>query len=91
MHKSEAFYSRTVRKDGGTCASGCCIESGDDLAPSQVHLGGMVWECVDGRLTGLFFIAVFDLNKDVKKNRWYNVAMFHPRRCRPPGYPNCKN
>ena len=46
--KSEAFYFRTVCKDGGICASVCCIESGDDLGPFLVCFGLEVWVGADG-------------------------------------------
>lgn len=55
MPKSETFCSRTVRKDGGYCASGSCIESGDDLSLLRIGFGRLDWVGVDGRLTGPFF------------------------------------
>jgi hypothetical protein len=59
MPKSEALYFRTVCKDGGFCASTCCIESGDDLDPFAIGFGHGDWVGVDGSLTGiLFFIAI---------------------------------
>jgi hypothetical protein len=56
--KSETSSSRTVRKDGGTCNSLCCIESGDDLGPFCFDFGLVDWVGVDGRLTGVFFHCV---------------------------------
>lgn len=62
------FCIRTVRKDGGTRASVCCIECGDDLDPLLACFGRGVWVGVDGRLTGpFFFIALLGLSGDVKK------------------------
>jgi len=54
-HKSEAFCSRTVCKDGGVF--GHCIESGDDLVLLLVGFGREVWVCDDGRLSGPIFIV----------------------------------
>jgi len=47
--KSEALHSRTVRKDGGICASICCIESSNDLGPFRFDFGLVDWVGVDGR------------------------------------------
>jgi hypothetical protein len=58
MPKSEASYSRTVCKDGGVCASICCIESGDDLDPFSAGFGRGVWVGVDGSLTGAYFFSL---------------------------------
>jgi len=65
LHKSEAFYSRTVCKDGGACT---VIENGDDLDPFPVGLGRGDWGCGGGRLTGNIFHFNLWLARVAKKN-----------------------
>jgi hypothetical protein len=75
MPKSEALYSRTVCKDGGMCASTCCIESGDDLDPFSIGFGRGDWVGVDGSLTDAFFFHCdLCLAKDAKKNFFFPLV-----------------
>ena len=77
-HKSEAFCSRTVCKDGGVL--GYCIESGDDLVLLLIGFGRGVWVCDDGRLSGPFFIVCSALQgyEEEIEERYQLVDMLSP-------------
>ena len=74
MPKSDTLRSRSVCKDGGYCANGSCIESGDDLVPiSWSAFGRAVRVGVDGCLTGLFIFFVSSRLEGVVRGRFHTL------------------